>query len=188
MEAHPRPAGAAGEGPMVTPHVKIVQYLSDARTMEEDVLRRLHAHAAVAPNGDYLRLLDRHRRETEQHRDRIDARLAELGEGRTVLDAGVDALQSVAGQLLGLYRLPTSAARGQRGEDRILRDAREACAAEALEIATYHTLEELASQLGDAKTAGLAQRIRGDEERMLAALHELLPQLTGEALRADGGT
>src|SRR5689334_18305683 len=112
---------------MTTPHERIVQYLSDARAMEDDIVRHLHAHAAIAPKGDYRRLLDRHLRETEQHRDRLDRRLDELGEGRSVLEAGVDALQSVAGQLLGLYRLPATVARGQRGEERILRNAREAC-------------------------------------------------------------
>jgi len=172
---------------MTTSHERIVQYLSDARAMEDDIVRRLHAHTAIAPKGDYRRLLDRHLRETEQHRDRLDGRLDELGEGRSMLDAGVDALQGVAGQLLGLYRLPATVARGQRGEERILRNAREACAAEALEIAAYRTLEELAGQLGDTKTAGLALRIRGDEERMLAALHALLPKLTGDLLRADAG-
>ena len=171
---------------MSTADVKIVQYLSDARAMEDDIMRRLHTHAAVAPKGDYLRLLDRHLRESELHRDRLDRRLDELGEGRSALGAGVDALQTVAGQLLSLYRLPASAARGQRGEERVLHNLREACAAEALEIATYRVLEEIAGQLGDAKTAGVAQRIRGDEERMLAALHDLLPGLAADALGADG--
>jgi ferritin-like metal-binding protein YciE len=168
---------------MSTAHVKIVQYLGDARAMEDDMVRTLHAHAALAPKGEYRRLLDRHLRETEQHRDRLDRRLDELGEGRSLLTTGVDALQSAAGQLLALYRPP--ATRGQRGEDRVLANARQGCAAEALEIATYRALEALGRELGDAKTAGLAQRIRGDEERMLEELHQLIPALAGAAVRAE---
>ena len=168
--------------------MKIIQYLGEARAMEDDMVRTLHAHAAVAAKGEYRRLLDRHLRETEQHRDRLDQRLDELGEGRRLLDAGVDALQSVAGQLLSLYRLPAHAARGQRGEDRILSNARQGCAAEALEIATYHALEALARELGDTKTADLAQRIRADEQRMLDDLQQLIPALTSDAVHAEPQT
>jgi hypothetical protein len=58
--------------------------------------------------------------------------------------------------------------RGSSGEEKILKNAKDACAAEALEIATYAALERLAGRVGDRRTADLAGSIRADERRMLA--------------------
>jgi hypothetical protein len=43
----------------------------------------------------------------------------------------------------------------------------DACASEALEIATYMAIERLARRVGDEETTTLAASIRGDEENML---------------------
>ena len=49
----------------------------------------------------------------------------------------------------------------------MLKNAKDAAATEALEIATYTALERLAAAAGDDETARLARLIRTDEERML---------------------
>ena len=67
----------------------------------------------------------------------------------------------------------------------MLKNAKDACAAEALEIATYIAIERLASHVGDDATAKLAASIRADEERMLSGLHEQLPKLTAAMVRAE---
>jgi ferritin-like metal-binding protein YciE len=52
----------------------------------------------------------------------------------------------------------------------VLKNAKDACASEALEIATYTAIECLAQRVGDDETARLAASIRADEERMLARI------------------
>ena len=67
----------------------------------------------------------------------------------------------------------------------MLKNAKDACATEALEIATYTALERLANAVGDDKTAKLAASIRADEEKMLARVLREIPKLTEAVVRAD---
>ena len=60
----------------------------------------------------------------------------------------------------------------------MLKNAKDAAATEALEIATYTSIERLAKVAGDDKTAKLAASIRADEEKMLARILREVPKLT----------
>jgi ferritin-like metal-binding protein YciE len=170
---------------MATGPEKVAQYLSEAHATELALVRTLQAHISVTPRGDYRRLLERHLRETRQHADRVAKRLDDLGEGRNVLQAGTDALQSFVGQVAALGKAPMDLVRGESGEEKLVKNAKDECATEALEIATYDALEQLARQVGDDRTAELAARNRADEERMLEDLRALLPTLTGDVVRAE---
>lgn len=112
-------------------------------------------------------------------------RLDELGEGRNVVHAGTEALQSFVGQVASLSKLPIDLVRGETGEEKLVKNAKDECATEALEIATYDALEALAREVGDDKTAELAARNRTDEENALGALRALLPELKAAAVRAE---
>jgi hypothetical protein len=67
--------------------------------------------------------------------------------------------------------------RGSRTEEKVLKNAKDTCATEALEIATYVAIEHLARAVGDETTATLAASIRGDEERMLERVMRAIPKL-----------
>ena len=67
----------------------------------------------------------------------------------------------------------------------MLKNAKDACATEALEIATYTALERLARDVGDEQTAKLAASIRGEEERMLERIMREIPKLTDAVVGAD---
>jgi ferritin-like metal-binding protein YciE len=164
---------------------KLIQYLDEARATEEALVRTLQSHIAITPRGDYRKLLERHLRETERHRDQVERRLRELGESRGAVETGVGTLQSIAGQVLAMGKAPLDAARGETGEEKLVKNAKDEAASEALEIATYRALEALARHVGDEKTAELAAKIRADEERMLADLQELIPSLTEAAAAAE---
>ena len=71
--------------------------------------------------------------------------------------------------MLALGKTPFDLLRGSGGEEKVLKNAKDACATEALEIATYTALERLAKAVGDDQTAKLAASILADEEKMLAA-------------------
>jgi len=68
--------------------------------------------------------------------------------------------------VLALGKAPLDLIRGSGGEEKVLKNAKDTCATEAWEIATYTALERLARAAGDAETAELAMSIRGEEERM----------------------
>jgi len=163
---------------------KIVQYLNEAHAMEVGLVRVLQEQIAVTPRGRYRSALETHLRETRSHAERIAARRREL-QGRGIgIAMLVGTAQDAVGQALALAKTPLDLLRGSGGEEKVLKNAKDACATEALEIATYIALEHVARELGDKKTAALAVSIRGDEEAMLERIERELPALAKAV--ADG--
>ena len=67
----------------------------------------------------------------------------------------------------------------------MLKNAKDSCAAEALEIATYTALARLAHAAGDAKTERLAKSVLREEQRMLDRILKEIPRLTDAVARAE---
>jgi ferritin-like metal-binding protein YciE len=170
---------------MSTSDEKVTQYLNEAHATELALVRVLQSQVAMAPRGSYREGLERHLDETCDHAERVRARLEELGEGGTLLTGAVGVVETVIGQALALGKAPFDLLRGSGGEEKVLKNAKDACATEALEIATYTALERLAASVGDDTTARLAASIRADEERMLARVLREIPKLTEAVVGAD---
>ena len=83
--------------------------------------------------------------------------------GGNPLSAGLGIVEGVLAQALALSKTPLDLLRGCGGEEKLLKNAKDTGATEALEIATYTALEHVAERVGDAKTAKLAASIRADE-------------------------
>jgi ferritin-like metal-binding protein YciE len=164
---------------------KVVQYLNEAHATEMALTRVLQSQIAMTPRGSYRSALETHLEETRRHAERVHTRLRELGEGGNPLAAGLGIVGSVAEQIFALSKTPFDLLRGSGGEEKVLKNAKDACATEALEIATYSALEQLARAVGDNKTAKLAASIRADEERMLARVMRELPKLTAAVVGAE---
>jgi ferritin-like metal-binding protein YciE len=164
---------------------KIVQYLNEAHATEVTLVRVLQEQIAMTPRGRYRSALEKHLRETRTHADRVAARRGELQGGGNPLGAVVGFAQDAVGQALALAKTPLDIVRGSGGEEKVLKNAKDACATEALEIATYIALEHLARSVGDTQTAQLAASIRADEEAMLERIQQELPRLTEAVVRAD---
>jgi len=164
---------------------KVMQYLNEAHASERALTRVLQSQIAMTPRGSYRSLLETHLDATRRHADRVGERLQALGHGAGPLTAVVGALQSVVGQALALGKTPFDLVRGSGGEEKVLKNAKDACASEALEIATYTAIERLAQQVGDDQTAKLAASIRGDEEKMLQSVLQEIPTLTTAVVCAD---
>ena len=111
--------------------------------------------------------------------------MGELEQGRNPLQLLVGFTEMLIGQSLALGKTPFDLIRGTSGEEKVLKNAKDACATEALEIATYTALERLAGKVGDTQTAKLAASIRGDEERMLERILREIPKLTDAVVGAD---
>ncbi|HUN79329.1 MAG TPA: DUF892 family protein [Solirubrobacteraceae bacterium] len=164
---------------------KIVQYLEEAHAAERGLTRDLQAQIMMTPRGAYRDALEAHLRETREHAGRVQTRIQELGRHRDPLAMLVGVAESAAGQALALGKAPLNVLRGGGGEEKVLKNAKDAAAAEALEIATYTALEQLAARAGDEDTEKLAVAIRREEERMLERILREIPKLTDAVLRAE---
>jgi ferritin-like metal-binding protein YciE len=165
----------------------IIQYLNEAHATEQALVTTLQAHIAMTPRGEYRRLLERHLRETRGHARAVEDRLSALGASSGIVSTTIGLAETVIGQILSLTKGPIDLLRGTGGEEKLLKNAKDECASEALEIATYDALEALADAAGDSRTAELARSHRADEERMLAALRTLIPSLTRATVAARAG-
>jgi ferritin-like metal-binding protein YciE len=164
---------------------KIVQYLNEAHATEQALIRVLQEQIAVTPRGSYRSALETHLGETRDHAERVARRLQALGQGGNPLMAVVGAVETAIGQALALGKTPIDLLRGSGGEEKVLKNAKDAAATEALEIATYTAIERLAKAVGDDETAKLATSILADEEKMLARILRELPKLTDAVVRAE---
>ncbi len=156
---------------------KIVQYLNEAHALEVGLAQVLRSQIAMTPEGSHRSGLEKHLRETQTHADRVKARQGALSTAGDPFAAGVAFMEDIAAQTLALWKAPLDLMRGATVEEKVLENAKEACAAEALEIATYTALEHVARAAGDEETADLAASIRTDEERMLERVTRELPKL-----------
>lgn len=164
---------------------KVIQHLSVAHATELALVQTLRAHIALTPRGSYRSALERHLDETKDHAVRIQRRLAQLGESRNPVQAGLALMETAVGQALALSKAPIDMLRGTSAEGKLLRNARDECATEGLEIGLYTEVEHVAHAVGDDATADLAAEIRADEERMLETLKGEIPGLAAATVSAD---
>jgi ferritin-like metal-binding protein YciE len=164
---------------------KVVQYLGEAHASEVGLVSVLRSQIAMTPRGSYRDGLEKHLNETRGHAKRIQQRLGELEQGRKAVQVFVGFAETLISQSLALSKTPFDLLRGSGGEEKVLKNAKDACATEALEIATYTALERLATKVGDEQTAQLAASIRRDEERMLERVMREIPELTDAVVGAD---
>jgi ferritin-like metal-binding protein YciE len=161
---------------------KILQYLNEAHATEVGLIRVLQSQIAVTPRGGYRTALERHLRETRDHASRLERRLGELDSSAHLVQTAIGAAETVLAQGLAIGKFPIDLLRGNGGAEKVLKNAKDAAASEALEIATYTAIERLAQSSGDSATARLAASIRADEERMLAGILDEIPNLVDAVL------
>ena len=161
---------------------KLIGYLADAHSKETAQISTLNAHISITKPGDYRRALEAHLRETQNHAERVQRRLRELGFRRNPVQIGYGLAQTVIGQGLVLAKAPIDMVRGMSVEEKMLKNARDELTSEALEIGAYEAIERMAGKLGDEKTQELAAGIRTEEERMFEVLRSEIPRLTDDVL------
>jgi ferritin-like metal-binding protein YciE len=164
---------------------KVLQYLNEAHASESALVRVLQSQIAMTPRGTYRTGLETHLDETRNHAARVSRRLKTLDQGSNPFMAFVGLWENLVGQTLALGKTPFDLLRGSGGEEKVLKNAKDACATEALEIATYTAIERLAGAVGDPETAKLAASIRADEEKMLKRILREIPKLTDAVVGSD---
>ena len=165
---------------------KIVQYLNEAHASELALVRVLQSQIAMTPRGTLpQRAGDAPGRDARPRRARADA----AGRARRRRQpAAVPRRRRRDRRRRRRSRWPrrrSISLRGSGGEEKVLKNAKDACATEALEIATYTAIERLARSVGDEQTAKLAASIRADEEKMLERIMREIPKLTEAVVGAD---
>jgi len=170
----------------------ILKQFNEAHAMETALVTNLTAHISLTTDKAYRSLLERHLRETREQVEAIDARRKALGVGAdgkvpnpVAIVAGL--ARDAVGQALVLTKGPLDVIRTPSQAERMLKNAKDEAATEALEIATYDALEATAKAAGDTETAKLARRHREQEERMLADLRETITRLADRAYEAITG-
>ena len=164
---------------------KVVQYLNEAHASELGLAQVLQAQIAITPRGSYRSALEKHLGETREHARLIERRLGDLGQSGNPLQAAMGWAEDALAQAFAFAKTPFDVFRGTGGEEKVLKNAKDACATEALEIATYTALEHLARAVSDETTAKLAASIRSDEEKMLARVMREIPKLTAAVVHAE---
>jgi len=154
---------------------KLVDYVQDAHAMELNVEVMLASMVASSPDASMRRMLRAHQTETKRHISRMERRLAALGSGRSLRKAGQAITMAVPKGLVDQVR-----------GDKPGKIARDAYVTEALEIAAYSLLVELALRCGDRATAAAARANRADEERMAARIEKTWASAIDRTL-ADAG-
>jgi ferritin-like metal-binding protein YciE len=178
--------------PATQAETKVSQYLNEAQATEQALIQTLRAHIAMTPAGSYREALEEHLTETREHSRLVQDRLGSIASGVNLArvavwtaELGIGVAESVTGRVLAMWKAPLDLMRGRSGEEKLLKNAKDECASEALEIATYEALQRVAEAVGDEETAELARRIRADEERMLARLRHEIPKLAGAVVGAE---
>ena len=132
---------------------QLVKHIDEAISMEENVKRMLDGMIETTDDAGVNDLLEHHKVETEQHSQRLRARLEAHG-------ASPSMVREATGILGALAKLPLDMVRGEKAG----RDARDGYATEHMEIASYQLLERIAKQAGDEETAEVA-RLTGLRKR-----------------------
>jgi ferritin-like metal-binding protein YciE len=167
----------------------IIQYLDEAHAMETALVTNLGAHIAMTTDDDYRALLERHLKETTAQVSAIDRRRKALGRssGRGPVSFVTRTARDLIGQALVLSKGPIDGIRTPDQRERMLKNAKDEAATEALEIATYDALETVAKAAGDKVTAKLAADHRRQEERMLQDLRAQIAALAIDSYESRTG-
>ncbi|MGI9185293.1 MAG: ferritin-like domain-containing protein [Solirubrobacteraceae bacterium] len=169
---------------------KLVAWLNEAYAKEAELEVDLAAHIALTGKASYKKRLQKHLKETREHKRSVAKRIKTLG-GTAAAGPAVPGVPVGVGEVAGKA---ISAVKGQMGAARAalteqpethVRNAQEELREEHVEIAIYTRVETFATEVGDRDTAQLAKRIRREEERMAKYLTAELPRLVKDVVKAD---
>lgn len=139
----------------------LVKHLDEALAMEQTVERMLDGMIRTSDDPEIIDRLEHHKLETQEHAALLRRRLEAHG-------AQPSLVRQAAGVFEALAKLPLDAVRGEQAG----RNARDAYAAEHLEIASYELLRRVAERAGDEETARACLDIVEQERAMAHFVEE----------------
>ena len=156
---------------------QLIKHIDEAHALEENMLRMLDAMISTTDDPSILDALEHHKLQTRNHADRMAQRLE-------THSATPSVVRHMGGVLGALAKMPLDFVRGEKAG----RSARDAYAAEHLEIATYELLRRVAEKAGDEETARAAQEILVEEHAMANVIAEHWDTIAELSLREEGVT
>jgi ferritin-like metal-binding protein YciE len=157
---------------------KLVKYIEDAYTMENQIVQTLQRHVDQAKDFPNVQAhIREHLAATEQHRQRMEQCLKSHGKSPSGIK---EALSSFMGSTTG-------AVSGAR-TDTLAMNVRDDYVTEHLEIATYTLLITMARAYGDEETVRACELNLRDEIEMQSWLAQYLPEAALLTLQQDGIT
>jgi ferritin-like metal-binding protein YciE len=156
---------------------QLVRHIDEAHAMEQNVLRMLDGMIATTDDPQILDALEHHKLQTQNHSDRMAARLEAHG-------ASPSTVRQIGGVLGALAKMPLDFVRGEKAG----RNARDGYATEHLEIASYELLRRIARKAGDDETAQAATEIIAEEAAMAKLIEEHWDTFAELSLQEEGIT
>ena len=141
----------------------LVSYIRDAHAMEKNVHKMLDSLISTTDDPGIKSDMEHHRAETERHEQLLEGRLEAIGAG-----SGSAAVKDIPAMMGAMLKGVADMARS----DKPGKNARDAYATEAVEIAAYELLERLADRAGDRETADVARSIKADEIAMRSKIEQ----------------
>ena len=142
----------------------------------------------MTPRGRYRSALEKHLRETRDHATASRRGAASCRAAATCSARSSASAQDAVGQMLALAKAPLDIVRGSGGEEKVLKNAKDACATEALEIATYIALEHVARAARRRRRPPSSRpRSAPTRRRCSRRIQRELPTLADAVVRADIG-
>jgi len=135
---------------------RIGRYIEDAIAFEAAGITGLKDMVTEATDPQDAAMFQQHLTETERQKERLEARLAQLGEHPNKLKDIMNKIGVAATDLLH---------GGKDSGDKATRNLIQAYGIEATEIAMYESLIAAATEAGDMETAQLAREIQAEEEK-----------------------
>jgi ferritin-like metal-binding protein YciE len=155
-----------------TGQATILLWLRDAHGLESQSVQMLTSQLpSLVDFPDFHQRVKAHAEISREQRDRLGARIAELGQVPSFFRDGLGMTLGLTAPMM-ISLLP----------DNVARTAVANYAFEHLEIGTYRTLIGLAEQAGDRETRALAESILAQELEMAAWLEEHLSAIAAEVL------
>src|SRR5213082_3603396 len=134
---------------------QLIKYLTDAHSIEQQALVQMKAAPKIAGDPEIAAAFEQHLTETEEHERLVRERLEALGGSTNMVKAVAGAVTGAGFALFAKFQPDTPG-----------KLVAHAFSYEHLELAAYDLLARVAERAGDAETAGVARRIRGEEEAM----------------------
>lgn len=144
----------------------ICEYLKEAIEAEKAFENRLRVFAAEGDDVDVQLVFSEHANETRAQRERLIARLAELGAVESPDNKRLSGLMNLA---------PNIADTGDGPEGRLVQNLISAYCMETGQCAMYQALAVTAHAAGDTTTENLAREIQAQERAVAEKLFHFLP-------------
>jgi len=160
---------------MATAKEQLVKHIDEAYAMEQNVLRMLDGMIETTDDAQLKSELEHHKRETEQHAQKLRARLEAHGESPSMV-------RQAGGVVAALMKEVIDLARSEKAG----RNVRDGYATEHMEIASYQLLERVAERAGDSETASVARQNREQEEQMARKLEQYWDKAADLSLAEEG--